>query len=171
MHEGLIRRAVPGDAAAIAALHAASWRSAYRGILPDAFLDGPIAANRRAVWEARLPALAPGDVVLLAPGHGFAAAFACQDGDALLDNLHVAPVARGGGLGAALLRAVAAGLLAGGARAMHLWVFDANPRARAFYARHGGVETGRRLERLAGIDVPETRIAWRDLAPLAQAPR
>jgi hypothetical protein len=170
MHEALIRPARPGDAAAIAALHTASWRSAYRGILPDAFLDGPIEANRRAVWEARLPALAAGDVVLLAPD-GFAAAFAQDDGDALLDNLHVVPGVRGAGLGAALLHAVASALLAGGSRAMHLWVFDANPRARKFYARHGAVETGRRLEHLAGIEVPETRLAWPDLARLAQPAR
>ena len=33
-----IRRARPVDAAAIAAVHVAAWRSTYPGILPDAFL-------------------------------------------------------------------------------------------------------------------------------------
>ena len=34
------------DASAIAALHAESWRSAYRGLYPDEFLDGPILEER-----------------------------------------------------------------------------------------------------------------------------
>ncbi|MBV9785789.1 MAG: GNAT family N-acetyltransferase, partial [Acidisphaera sp.] len=33
-----IRRARPADAAAIAAVHVAAWRSAYPGILPDTYL-------------------------------------------------------------------------------------------------------------------------------------
>ncbi|MGH7083197.1 MAG: GNAT family N-acetyltransferase, partial [Acetobacteraceae bacterium] len=33
-----IRRARPADAAAIAAVHVAAWRSTYPGILPDRYL-------------------------------------------------------------------------------------------------------------------------------------
>jgi hypothetical protein len=36
----IVREAEAGDAAAIAALQVRSWRTAYRGIVPDAFLDG-----------------------------------------------------------------------------------------------------------------------------------
>jgi hypothetical protein len=167
VHATLIRPAGAADAAAIAALHVASWRSAYRGMLPDAYLDGPIEAERAAYWQATLAQPAPGDAVLLAPGAGFVAGFAAPDGDALLDNLHVLPARRGGGLGAALLVAVARALAAGGARAMHLWVFDANAGARRFYERHGAVPTAQRVAELFGASVPETRLAWPDLRRLA----
>lgn len=167
MPETLIRRATPDDAAAIAALHVASWRSAYRGVLADAYLDGPIEAERTAHWQRTLAGLSAGDAVLLAPGIGFAAAYARSDGDALLDNLHVAPALRGQGLGLGLLHAVAATLQGAGAHAMHLWVFDANTGARRFYERHGAVATACRVEIMFGAAVPETRLAWTSLAPLA----
>jgi hypothetical protein len=166
-----LREATAADAPAIAALHVASWRSAYRGALPDAYLDGPIEAERLQTWTARLAALAPGDVVLVAPAgealDGFAAAFARPDGDALLDNLHIAPARRGGGIGAALLAETARRLVARGSHAMHLWVFDVNEDARRFYARHGAVETGQRIEAMFGADVAETRLGWPDLQLLA----
>jgi hypothetical protein len=34
------RRATANDAAAIAALRVDSWRTTYRGVMPDAYLDG-----------------------------------------------------------------------------------------------------------------------------------
>jgi hypothetical protein len=34
-----LRRATPEDAAALAAVEVRSWRAAYRGLMPDAYLD------------------------------------------------------------------------------------------------------------------------------------
>ena len=36
------RPATLADSQRIASLHTVSWRDAYRGILPDAYLEGPI---------------------------------------------------------------------------------------------------------------------------------
>ena len=47
-----IRQAHAGDAEAIAELHTLSWRGAYRGILPDSFLDLEAEAERRAAWQS-----------------------------------------------------------------------------------------------------------------------
>ena len=46
-----IRRARASDAAAIAALHVAVWRSAYAGILPDAYLAGLSATRLAAAYQ------------------------------------------------------------------------------------------------------------------------
>ena len=46
-----IRRARPGDAPAIAAVHVAAWRSAYPGLLPDAYLAGLSARRKAAEYE------------------------------------------------------------------------------------------------------------------------
>jgi ribosomal protein S18 acetylase RimI-like enzyme len=46
-----IRRARPADAAAIAAVHVAAWRSAYPGLLPDAYLAGLSARRKAAEYE------------------------------------------------------------------------------------------------------------------------
>ena len=39
-----IRRARAADAEAIGAVHVATWRTAYAGVLPDDYLAGPVAA-------------------------------------------------------------------------------------------------------------------------------
>ncbi|NRQ36763.1 GNAT family N-acetyltransferase [Nonomuraea sp. NN258] len=52
----LIRSALPGDAAAIETVRMASWQVAYRGIMPDALLDGleprTEMVRKRAEWLA-----------------------------------------------------------------------------------------------------------------------
>ena len=35
-------------------MHTISWRSAYRGMLRDEYLDGDIATERRQAWTGRL---------------------------------------------------------------------------------------------------------------------
>jgi ribosomal protein S18 acetylase RimI-like enzyme len=162
MHETVIRAASLADAALIAGLHAASWRSTYRGQLPDAYLDHEVEAERLLHWRAVLADPRAGDLVLLYGEVGFAAVRGREPGfGALLDNLHVDPALRGGGIGAALLREVARRLAARGETAMHLWVFDANTRAQGFYRRHGAVEEGRRTVEFFGAQVPETRLVFR----------
>ena len=93
-----IRAATIADADAIAALHAASWRSAYRGILSDSTLGPALDDERRSHWRGELAAMAPADTVLIADGLGFVAAWA--EGDrgfgAYIDNLHVHPERRSG---------------------------------------------------------------------------
>jgi hypothetical protein len=54
VEEPRLRLAGPGDAAAVAKLHAESWRRHYRGAYSDAFLDGDVFADRLAVWTKRL---------------------------------------------------------------------------------------------------------------------
>ena len=49
-----LRDATAHDSEAVAALHADSWRRNYRGAFPDAYLDGEVFADRRAVWTERL---------------------------------------------------------------------------------------------------------------------
>lgn len=49
-----IRDATLDDAPAVAALHIASWRAAYRAELPAAFLATQDLAERTAVWRERL---------------------------------------------------------------------------------------------------------------------
>jgi hypothetical protein len=45
-----VRRAVAGDARAIAEVQVAGWEAAYRGLVPDAFLDAFTVEVRTARW-------------------------------------------------------------------------------------------------------------------------
>ena len=64
-----VRRARPEDAGGIARVWIAAWRIAYRGLVPDALLDGLSVDERRAHWRARLEA---GDTTFVAAEHGIA---------------------------------------------------------------------------------------------------
>lgn len=166
-----IRPATVDDADAIAALHAASWRSAYRGIFKDDTLGPSLDGERREHWRARLAAMTPDDAVLIADGQGFIAVWAEGDGGfgAYIDNLHVKPDRRSGGLGRRLLGAAMQRVAARGERRAYLWVFDDNLRAIDFYRRLGGeiVEGG--FDEIDGKQVAHSRITWRDTARLAKA--
>jgi GNAT superfamily N-acetyltransferase len=127
----IFRRATGGDAEAIASLHAESWRDAYRGILPDSYLDSQITAERANLWRARFGSLASDPFfVVLTEDPGELVGFACVllDHDpqwgTCLDNLHVLPGWRNRGVGRLLF-----GRAAQWVRStkpgwpIHLWVF------------------------------------------------
>ena len=50
----ITRLATPADADAIATIHIASWRSAYRGLLPDELLAALDHGQRAALWVSVL---------------------------------------------------------------------------------------------------------------------
>ena len=169
-----IRPATAADAAAIARLHAESWRLTYRGILADAYLDGPVAAERLELWTRRfaLPA-AQRPFVLVAEAAelaGFVCVLRSADPEwgLCLDNLHVRPPFRSGGWGRRLFaEAVRWALATAPECPLHLWVFEANRDAARFYERLGGEAVERRVnEAVAGMPAPSIRYAWRDLATL-----
>jgi ribosomal protein S18 acetylase RimI-like enzyme len=168
-----IRTASPADAEAIAALHVASWRSAYRRILSDRTLGPGLDQDRHEHWRTALAELTPGDIVLLAGDLAFIAVW--QEGDpgfgAYLDNLHVHPDCRGGGLGRRLLGAAAERLASRDERRLYLWVFDANVRTIEFYRRLGGKIVERGIAENDGRRVPQSRVVWHDTAALAEACR
>jgi GNAT superfamily N-acetyltransferase len=156
------------DADAVAALHVASWRSAYRGVFTDQYLDHEADAERRQAWRSRLatPGADWGLVAEDAAGRllGFAYVMPAHDpvwGD-YVDNLHVAPGLKGGGIGRRLMQGVAQRLHRDGStRPLFLWVLDANTAARGFYERLGAeVRDLQPSEPLAGQQHPVWRCVW-----------
>jgi len=96
--------------------------------------------DRGRVWIAERDGEAVGYAVLTL---GFAMEFYGRDG--FLDDLYLAPAARGQGLGAALMDAVEREARALGARALHLEVGRDDHRAQALYAARGFRDTDRQL--------------------------
>ena len=145
-----IRPATPGDADAIAALHSDSWQRTYRGMLSDAYLDGPVVEEHLANWRNRFADPRPDQHGWLVAGEDGLLGFVLLFGDEApgratwVDNLHVRHDVRGRGIGLALLRTAAAWTVTERpGLAMFLWVMAANHPARAFYRRAGGVEVER----------------------------
>ncbi|HYG46765.1 MAG TPA: GNAT family N-acetyltransferase [Allosphingosinicella sp.] len=170
-----LRRAGPADWAAIAAIHAASWRSAYRGIYPDSYLEEQAPAERRAFWCEAFGGGDPElDAVFLAEADGKAVGFACvrrkaEAAGPLLDNLHVLPERKGEGIGRRLIGAAAAWLVDREPdSALQLVVWADNAAARAFYARLGGREAEIfEAPTPGGGTAPQVRVRWEQAADLA----
>jgi GNAT superfamily N-acetyltransferase len=172
----IIRRAGADDWAAVAQVHAASWRNAYRGIYSDAYLDGPVWEDRRGFWRDALARWNPEtDPVWLAEEAGRAVGFAClrisaDPAGPLLDNLHLLPERKGAGIGRRLIAAAAGWLVEKRPDApLQLLVLEANAAARAFYAGLGG----REVETVAGETpgggtAPEIRVRWDRAAALVE---
>jgi ribosomal protein S18 acetylase RimI-like enzyme len=171
----VIRDATMSDVTAIAHLHAESWRSAYRGILSDDYLENHAQGDRLAVWQERFSATAPNPIfVMVAVAGAQLAGFACvfPDEDAVfgsfLDNLHVAPHLTGRGIGRQLLSEAASRLVKSGSRAgLYLWVIEQNQGARQFYERAGGLFVGSVVNSMPdGQRVVALRCHWPDPSSL-----
>jgi L-amino acid N-acyltransferase YncA len=142
----VIRDATPSDSRAIAEVHVASWRWAYRDDLPDAFLDGLSADDRQQQWAEWLAAAEPGAGTLVAEDPGRVVGF-CSFGpsrdDAEIDRtaevltIYLLPEAAGRGIGRDLFASAVARLRALGYDRATLWVMASNDRSRRFYERAG----------------------------------
>ena len=173
----MLRLAHVSDEPAVARLHADSWRTAYRGILRDDFLDGAVVANRRELWSARFAEINRTDqLILVSEECGEIQAFACAYLDAdpewgtLVDNLHVVPGLKGKGLGRKLMAAVAEDVQRHALHpVLHLWVYEQNDQARRFYERLGGLVSTCVAEPAPdGSRVNVLRYGWRALTFIEQ---
>ncbi|MFF8378689.1 GNAT family N-acetyltransferase [Streptomyces sp. NPDC015661] len=162
-----IREACPEDAAAVAVVHVRSWRAAYRGLVPDRYLDALDTEERTAVWRERLTAPDRPAVLVATGGDGRVVAFSCvrpcPDGTAELAALYALPEVWGTGVGRALLAASTEALVAAGFREAALWVFAGNARGRRFYEAGGWRPDGTAVREETGGRVLEELRYRRDL--------
>jgi GNAT superfamily N-acetyltransferase len=157
-----VRHATADDADAIARVQERGWQRAYRHVFPVEQLDrgGFIHPER---WRARLEVPPPGWTTFVADDAGAVVGFACvgpnRDGSATgeLYAIYVDPERWANGVGGALIERAEA-RLAKEYRVATLWVLEDNPRARAFYERHGWRADGAvTAEDRWGIRAPEVR--------------
>jgi ribosomal protein S18 acetylase RimI-like enzyme len=142
-----VRPARVEDVAQMASVNVQCWQETYRGVMADAVLDDPgFPAARERFWTAALTderyrenrvAVAERDrqlvgIAMSGPPLDAAATWARQ-----LYVLYVHAADHGTGAGPALLEAVV-----DPEEAAALWVADPNPRAQAFYRKHGFVADG-----------------------------
>ena len=167
-----IRRAAVTDAAAIAGVHIASWRSTYRGIVPEAHLASLELGGYTDWWASALSG--PGEVFVAERDHktvGFVAGGPVREvvGEATAElyAIYLVETAQRQRAGTALLRALVTGISAEGHESMAVWVLAANP-AMHFYAALGAVPMQRKLIEIGGASLPEIALVWRSLPALLE---
>jgi GNAT superfamily N-acetyltransferase len=170
-----IRPMSPAYCDRVAEIRIGGWRSAYRGLIPQSYLDSLDVAQDA---ERRRAHLARGDgsvVDLVAEQEGDIVGWAChgpyRDGDertadAELYAIYVDPGRYGAGVGRALLQESVHRCSAVGHARMLLWVLKHNTGARRFYERAGFSPDGTEEPfEVNGVEVPEVRYA-RELPPV-----
>lgn len=160
-----IRPALPSDVSEIAQVHVRSWQIAYRGQVPDAFLEA-LDASQRAVWWAQVVVDPKVSVLVDVPADsiiGFCSFLPCRDDDAAprtceIATLYVDPSHWRSGSGAALVEQVVDVARGRGFLTLSLWVLATNGPARTFYEARGFVADGHcRTDSRLGVALHEVR--------------
>jgi GNAT superfamily N-acetyltransferase len=163
----VVRPATVDDAEQIARVHTASWQVGYRGLLPQAYLDGLDVVARTEMWARIIGGAGakPGAVAIAETAEesvGFTSYGESRDeaadGIGEVYAVYVLPDWWRAGVGGALMSSVLVGLDAAH-RAVTLWVLEGNDRGRDFYTRHGFTPDGwRKRETIGGAEVIELRL-------------
>ncbi len=168
-----IRKAQLADATAIAAVHVATWRTTYAGILPEKYLAGMSVVRNAAYYDGAIRS-GHGVLVASASDEGFAASgprivgfatagrsrtagLALADGE--IETLYVLDDWRDLGVGRGLIREAGQHLRELGCRSAYLWVLRDNP-SRWFYQRLGGRPAMEAEILFAGQMVRQTAFVW-----------
>jgi ribosomal protein S18 acetylase RimI-like enzyme len=168
----LVRSADVSDAAAIARVHVASWRSTYRGLLPDDFLASLDEAAYTERWgrilaepTSRVYVAADGpDVVGFASGGRERAGESGYEGE--LYAIYVLRETQRRGHGRRLVQAVVTGLRELDLEDMIVWVLRDNSGARKFYERLGGAYVRAQPITIGSTLLQEVSYGWRSLDDL-----
>jgi GNAT superfamily N-acetyltransferase len=161
----LLRPAEPADAMAVARVHVRSWQVAYRGLMPQDYLDQLRPEDRAATYDFATADPAKPHTIVAVEGDsvlGFATTMPTRDKDlegyGELAALYVDPEHWGRGIGVALVQVARAHLVEAGFRKAMLWVLAGNTRADRFYQADKWLSDGtRQMETVWGISLDGLR--------------
>jgi GNAT superfamily N-acetyltransferase len=151
-----VRPASLDDAERIAEVHVSTWKTAYRGLLPDALLDSMVPEDRVSRWQRTLSDRDSTVLVAMLGSQvaGFLAIGPCRDDPdgtiGELDAIYILDEFSGLGIGSDFMRQSDRWMRNQGFSAAILWVLPTNERAIRFYELHGWRDDG--AEKM--LDVP-----------------
>ncbi len=170
-----IRTAVLADALAIARVHVETWKTAYKGIVPDAVLEKLSVETRLPRWQELLSDESQAGFTLVAETDdgevvGFAVAGPNRGDekfDAELYAIYVLQAHQGGGTGGRLVHDAMHRLQDSGYTSLIVWVLQANDPARRFYEALGGVYFSAKPITIGGAELTEVSYVWERMPRLA----
>lgn len=166
-----LRQALRADAAGIAKVHVDSWRSTYKGIVPDEYLANLSHEKRETFWDQALADQPARSHTIVATDHknqvlGFSDGGANRttkynyDGEILA--IYLLKDHHGTGVGRRLFQSSVNQLREDGFSRMLVWVLADNPTCR-FYERMGGKVVGEKIEKIGGKTLKELAYGWETL--------
>ena len=178
----MIRKAGEADLKGMAQVLVDTWKSTYRGIVPDAFLDSLSCADAEARVTRRLGGITSGsgDRIYVAVSDngqvvGLAAGGKSGSDQAPLSaevkQVYVLPSYQRQGIGKRLIRALVTDLARDGFSSLIICVLKENKNARRFYEAIGGRLAGERLISIGGRELEEVIYLWPDISCLVSHDR
>lgn len=148
-------------------IHVDAWRAAYRGVMPDTYLDGLSPSDRASMWTRNLAHPRPGQELLVIEERSTVRGFASlgpEEGQpdetevGEIFGINLEPGAWGRGLGRRLLSISVNLLRVIGYHEAVLWVVPENARARGLYSSAGWAADGaERQDEILGAVVTDIR--------------
>ena len=172
-----IESAMPRD---VADIFVSSWKTGYRGLVSDSYLDALDVDDMVSKWENWLEIVQPGFVAYTdtqaagfiscgkirtrPPGdRGIVPLYAAE-----VYALYVKPDYFRKGLGKALMIEAAKSLKEKKLNSLVLWVIKKNKPALSFYEGLGGQRIGKVKKEVGGMIVEESAIGWRDVSTILE---
>lgn len=163
------RNAHSDDVRGIAEVHVRSWQAAYRGQVPDSYLEGLSVAKRELMWTKILKDQMRG--VLVAEDEARIVGFASfgpvwdEGENRLLTGeiymIYVLEEFWNLGIGRTLMEDSLTALERDGFGSVKVWVLETNQRARSFYEKFGFKTDGlRKTEKLEDFELREIRYSY-----------
>jgi GNAT superfamily N-acetyltransferase len=165
-----VRAARIEDADRIAYVQVESWKTTYRGIVPETYLASLSLHSRTDSWKEQLNG---GTLILVAEDEarvfGFVSGGALRDlipgYDAELYAIYLLQQKQRQGVGRTLVRKLAEALRGRGYRSLIAWVLERNP-SLGFYTCLGGAPVLTKEIEIGGAQLTELALGWTDIADL-----
>ena len=167
MSQIVIRSVESKDAAQIAEVHVKTWQCAYKGQIPDKYLDSLSIQKRTKSWKKQIEEPQRGIHTLVAEIDSLVVGWCTvginDDEDASpktgrLFGIYVHPDFMGKGCGTKLMENGLNLLKQDGYKKATLWVLDTNEKAREWYESKGWkIEGKTKIDKRDNFDLKETR--------------
>jgi len=168
-----IRKASKEDIIDVSRVYVDSWRTTYRGLIPDEYLDQLSYQDAEKRWEDFLNKENSSFIYIAINSTGKIIGFAsgksiddkCYAGE--LYSLYLFQECRGLGVGKKLITFVAKHFKEKGIDSMMVWVMLKNKSGLGFYKHLGGKEYIRRTSSFGGTIVEDIAYGWKDVSKLS----
>ncbi|MBO0603095.1 GNAT family N-acetyltransferase [Sporosarcina sp. E16_3] len=165
----LIRKAEVEDAAGIAKVQVDSWRTTFKGIVPDDFLEGLSYDKREPIWKR---AVMENNLYIAEDENGHVIGFSVGGKERTgnyeafpgeLYSIFILKEHQGTGIGRLLVKSVVDDLKKKKLFSMLIWVIEENPACQ-FYELLGGKKIGTREIEIGGKKLREIAYGWDDIS-------
>ncbi|PEC22861.1 GNAT family N-acetyltransferase [Bacillus cereus] len=167
-----IRKANKEDIKGVSRVYVDSWKTTYRGLVPDNYLDELSYEDAEKRWIDFLNNKNEPFIYVAINDTGKIIGFASgksideKNFDGELYSLYLLQECRGLGVGRQLVSAIAKHFKEKGIYSMMVWVMKQNKSGLGFYKRMGGKEYIHRTSTFGGTVVEDVAYAWKEISEL-----